>query len=322
MHFVSAAGAGAGNLGGALLLIPVIFLVHGGITGHALVASDMRITFLVAGVWYLGFLIPLWYNFPEPEEHSIPTHSIPKDGWGDALMGTKARIVATLSDLPRYQELVKFLVANFFYSDGIGTVFHLSVIFASSIGISNRHVLGSMCVNRAMGFVFSGFWAPFATVVSPKVCYAIVIVFSGIASVLMISMSVAWQFYVLQVLLAFVGVGGFSIGRSIMGVMTPADKAAEFFGYSAVMSRVAGFLGPLLYGIISQTTGNARLGFVVPSLFLVVSMGFLVATDIDRGVKMAEFDYIDARSDQEIPPEDPGMTRIESSGELRLRSDI
>lgn len=61
----------------------------------------------------------------------------------------------------------------------------------------------------------------------------------------------------------------------------------QIFGFSSSIGRISGFLGPLVYGIVSHLTGNERLGFIPVVVFLMVAFLVLATVDFEEGKRQA-----------------------------------
>ena len=69
--------------------------------------------------------------------------------------------------------------------------------------------------------------------------------------------------------------------------MSTPRQAGLIFGLYAIVSRTAGALGPFLFGLVVQHTGNTADGFLVVVAFFVAGSFFLFFVDTDRGRSVA-----------------------------------
>merc|ERR1712224_840067 len=113
------------------------------------------------------------------------------------------------------------MLVMFLYSDGVGTVFHLSTVYASAIGVSNANVLGSTILNRVTAAAFSLIWGIVVNHFRVMRLYMFIISLAAVAAVMLVLMSKAWHYWCLSVLLALIGSGGFCLSRSIMSNLVP-----------------------------------------------------------------------------------------------------
>jgi UMF1 family MFS transporter len=68
-----------------------------------------------------------------------------------------------------------------------------------------------------------------------------------------------------------------SLFRSLFAAMVPLDRASEYFGFHALAGRASAALGPLLFGVVSATTGSQRWAMASLGVFFVAG-GFVLAT--------------------------------------------
>ena len=53
--------------------------------------------------------------------------------------------------------------------------------------------------------------------------------------------------------------GAQALSRSLFAAMVPRHRAAEFFGFFGASGRLAGVVGPILFGVVTQATGGGRM---------------------------------------------------------------
>eukprot|EP00658_Telonema_sp_P-2_P027896 TRINITY_DN2147_c0_g1_i2.p1 TRINITY_DN2147_c0_g1~~TRINITY_DN2147_c0_g1_i2.p1 ORF type:complete len:208 (+),score=46.71 TRINITY_DN2147_c0_g1_i2:133-756(+) len=182
-------------------------------------------------------------------------------------------------------------------------------IYAISVcGVSHTAVFGATFLNRSIGVFTSVGWGVASDRMGASTCYTAVCYLMLVCIVLCATLHEEWQYWVLTVLLAITGTGGFSLGRSLLASLCPKEKASEIFGYAAFAGQVSGFVGPLLFSLTAQITGAPRWGFVVP--FVALGLGILLLRTIDFeakptndkvGSKSAQYGAIGAVGDEEHP---------------------
>ena len=77
------------------------------------------------------------------------------------------------------------------------------------------------------------------------------------------------MFWVAGTLIGLMVVPNQSCSRSLMAQLTPKEKQNEFFGFFALTGKATSFLGPLLFGIITNYYSQQIALWVVIILFLV-----------------------------------------------------
>ena len=96
------------------------------------------------------------------------------------------------------------------------------------------------------------------------------------------NMKTAVEFWILALLVATSQGGMQALSRSYYGKMIPKEKANEFFGFYDIFGKFAAIMGPALYAMFSQITGNSRYGVLSVMLLFVIGgtiMIFAVPND-------------------------------------------
>jgi len=197
-----------------------------------------------------------------------------------SVLGGFRALGRTCREIRRYRELVKFLVAFWLYSDGIGTIMTMATIYGSEIGIGRAHLIGALLMTQFVGVPCSILFGALARRLGAKSA-----IYLGLSVYTMISLwayfiAHAWEFWVLAFSVGLVQGGTQALSRSLYGAMVPKEKAAEFFGFYSVSSKFAGIVGPFLFALVGQITGSSRLGIVSLIVFFVA--GGLVLAQVDE----------------------------------------
>lgn len=278
---VSSAGFAIGYVGGGILLaLNLAWVLKPELFGFPDKGVAVRASFLSVAVWWLVFSLPILRKVPETSPASPrPAGSL----WS---LGFR-RSLATLRSLGSYKDLLTFLVAFWFYTDGVWTIIKMATIFGREIGIGSTHLIGALLLVQFVGipatFAFGTLAGRLGTRGAIQLSLAI---YTGIC-VLGYFMTDAWHFWVLAVLVALVQGASQALSRSLYASIIPKDRAAEFFSFVSISSRFAGILGPLLFGVVAQFGGGSRLSILFLISFFVIGMVLLGRVDLDRARKVA-----------------------------------
>lgn len=266
MDRVSTYGFALGYIGGSTIpfLAAIALIMFGGKIGIG-PETATRISFLLTAVWWLLFSIPMLKNVRqvygvEPERHYI--------------RGSFRRLGQTMRHIRSYKQLVIFLIAYFFYIDGVGTIIHMSTVYGKALGLDTQAMILALLVTQVVAFPCAILFGRLAerwgakTMLYYGIGIYILVCFVGF------SMVHEWQFWLLAVLVGTAQGGIQAISRSYYGKMVPKDKSAEFFGFFDIFGRFAAIMGPLLYGAITGLTRQPRYG--VLSLLVLFIIGGVV----------------------------------------------
>jgi UMF1 family MFS transporter len=91
------------------------------------------------------------------------------------------------------------------------------------------------------------------------------------------------EFWIMGAVVALVMGGIQSVSRSIMGIMTPANRTAEFFGFYNLSSKATSFIGPFTFGLVIQLTDSARLAILSLLAQLIIGWILVSRVNVARG---------------------------------------
>ena len=78
-------------------------------------------------------------------------------------------------------------------------------------------------------------------------------------------------------------------GRALVGILSPRRRVAEFYGLWGLVVRLAGVVGPLLYGFVTWVTaGNHRLALLLTGAMFVIGLVLLARVNVTAGERAAE----------------------------------
>jgi len=88
-------------------------------------------------------------------------------------------------------------------------------------------------------------------------------------------MDKAWEFWLLGFVIAIILGGSQAVSRSFFSSLIPPGKHAEFFGFYAISAKFASVFGPLVFALIVDITGSARLSILALTFFFVTGIVLL-----------------------------------------------
>ena len=280
---VSTLGYALGYVGGGLLLVLNVLMI---LYPRAFLIGDsetaVRLTFLSVAVWWALFSIPLFRRVPEPP--SLTRRST--FGWV-VIQGGLREVKQTIGRLRQYRQLALFLLAFLIYNDGIGTIIKMATAYGDEIGIDRTDMIIALIITQFVGIPCSLAFGRLAGLIGAR--QAILL---GLAVYLGITlagffMTNASHFYGLALMVGLVQGGTQALSRSLYGSMVPRLRSAEFFGFYSTGTKVAGILGPILFGMISQVFEGSRLSILSVALFFLVGGVLLMLVDVREGQRIA-----------------------------------
>ena len=265
---VSAFGYSLGYIGGGLLFaFNVAMALSPASFGLADASVAVRLSFLMVAAWWLVFSIPLFRHVPEP----------PRVGDGSSAVTAGLRTLGrTLREHRTHRMAGLFLLAYFFYIDGVHTIIRMAVDYGLSLGFPADSLIIALLITQFVGFPAALVFGLVAQRIGPKPgLYFGVAVYVGV-TVWAYFMTTVIEFYVLAVVVGLVQGGVQALSRSLYARFVPAAQSGEFFGFFNMLGRFAAMLGPSLVAVTGLLTGSSRLGIL--SVVVLLGLGMLLLT--------------------------------------------
>jgi len=113
---------------------------------------------------------------------------------------------------------------------------------------------------------------------------ASLVIWSGVVIFAFAFLYEEWQLWILGVALALVLGGSQALSRSLFSQMIPEGREAEYFGFYEISERGTSWLGPLLFGLAVQLTGNQRPALISLIIFFVAGLFLLSRVDVRKAI--------------------------------------
>ncbi|GGI17020.1 MFS transporter [Gottfriedia solisilvae] len=273
MNRISARGFGLGYIGSTipfLISIAIIILAKQEILPITTTTAS-QIAFLITAIWWGVFSIPILRNvhqnyFIEPEQKPI--------------INSFKRLGKTFKNIRQYRALFLFLLAYFFYIDGVGTIITMSTAYGSDLGISSTNLLIILFVTQAVAAPFSILFGRLSEKFSGKKMLYVGIIVYIIICIYAFFLKTTIDFWILAMLVATSQGGIQSLSRSFYAKLVPKEKSNEFFGFYNIFGKFASIMGPLLVGLTAQMTGRSNMG--VFSLIILFVIGIIILTKVSE----------------------------------------
>lgn len=260
---VSALGYGLGYLGGALLFtVSILLLARPAAFGLASPSAAIQLTFVLVGIWWAVFSLPLLLWVKERHAGAPPVVG--------AFRAGLRQLRGTVRSLGADRNLLWFLAAYWLYIDGVYTIIKMAVDYGLSQGLSATDVTGAILLTNFIGFPAAiGFGALGARLGARQAIYLALTVYI-VATLLAVFLTTAVEFYALAATIGLVQGGVQSLSRSLYARLIPPDKSGEYFGFFNMLGKFSSVLGPVLAGTAALVTGSQRVG-ILSILVLFVS---------------------------------------------------
>ncbi len=289
MHTISARGYAFGYLGGGLLFAVNAYMTQSPQTfGLTSAAEGVQFSFISVAIWWAVFAIPLFLWVKES--------SAPQTESGLRMISAGlAQLRDTIKEISQHKTVVLFLLAYWFYIDGVGTVIRMAVDYGMSIGFDSGTLLGTLLMTQLVGFPAALIFGYLGNRIGAKRSIFISI---GIYMFICIGgafMQTTTEFYLLGILVGIAQGGIQALSRSYYALLIPIDKSAEYFGFYNMLGKFAAVLGPAIMGgvgLIAHSLGYnsntaSRISISAIAILFMIGGTLLYFVNEEKGKKEA-----------------------------------
>ncbi|MBI1884172.1 MAG: MFS transporter [Chlamydiae bacterium] len=225
--------------------------------------------FLFTALFFLIFSLPT-FLFLKTED--VTTHNTFLQNFQKSLQALRQ----TRREFFKHRNLFKFLLSFFFYNDGLSTLITFSSLYArQTLHMSLKEIsllFIFLQITCFLGAFISGFWVD--QIGARKTILRTLILWIGTLLGIYFTQS-KLCFWILS-MVAGLGLGSCqAASRSFVALATPSEKAGEFFGFFSIFTKFSSFLGPLLFGFISQFFGSQKPAVLSILAFFILGLVFL-----------------------------------------------
>lgn len=265
MDEVSSVGYAFGYIGSCIPFAACMLLVL--FAGSIGISTQLAtsISFVITAVWWVLMTVPLLRGYRQ--KFSVGHVSNPvKEGF--------VRLGRTIKNIRQDKNIVLFLVAFFFYIDGVYTIIEMATSYGKDVGVGDNDLLMALLLTQIVAFPFALLFGWLSKrVKTEKLIYVGIIGYFFIA-LFAIQLDKAWEFWFLAVWVAIFQGGIQALSRSYFAKIIPKEKSAEYFGFYDIFGKGAAFTGTLLVSVVTQLTGHSRYGIISISFLFVI--GFVL----------------------------------------------
>lgn len=253
---ISSMGYAVGYLGGGIAFVFTLVFLYFNSNSSIEIISSNKIAFVFAALWWLLFMIPLIIYWTEKPDYKIHT----------------TNIIDTFKEIKLNRPILFFLISYWIYIDGVDTIIRMAINYGLILGFTNYDLLVALLVTQFVAFP--------GTLIINKISElsSIVTTISGclimylIITFLSYSLNSIYEFYLIACLIGFVQGGIQALSRSYFARLIPNGKHSEYFGIYNMLGKFAALIGPLLVGLVTYASDNARLGILSISIFFIIGL--------------------------------------------------
>jgi UMF1 family MFS transporter len=250
---VSAFGYAAGYLGGGLLfVVNVAMTLQPHWFGLADSTAAVQWSFLTVAVWWGGFSLATFYWVPEPIV-------LPSPSAGNSVGQAWRQILTTLRHARDRKPLFLFLLAYWFYIDGVDTIIRMAVDYGLSLGFAAPDLITALLMVQFVGFPAALLFGRLGQYWGVKRSLFLAIGVYMLITIWGTFMQHRWEFFGIALAVGLVQGGIQALSRSYYARLIPAGRSAEFFGLYNMMGKFAAIIGPALMGTVGLAARHILL---------------------------------------------------------------
>ena len=266
---VSALGYSLGYLGGGILfLLNVLMYLYPESFNISSSSEAVLLSFMTVAVWWALFSLPLFRNVNESN------HLSDDMGFTKTMVRSFNEVYSTLIEIKKYKRVSIFLLAYWFYMDGIDTIVRMSTAYGTDIGLDASSLITALILTQFVGFPATLFFGYLADRIGFQKILTIGIIIYIVICFFAYSMTTATEFYVLAATVGLVMGGMQAVSRAFFSSIIPKDKEAQFFGFYNLVGKSAVVFGPALVSLFAVAFNDSRIGII--SLLILFIPGLII----------------------------------------------
>lgn len=263
MDYVSSQGFAWGYIGSCIPFILCLLLVLGADFLGISMELAMGISFFVIAIWWFALALPLLRGYEQKHYVEKKPHAVRE---------SFARLRRTFHNIRKEKKIFIFLLAFFFYIDGVYTIIDMATAYGSALGLDSTGLLLALLLTQIVAFPFAILFGRLAgRHTAGNLIILCIAAYFGIA-IFATFLTTQMQFWILAVLVGMFQGGIQALSRSYFAKIIPAEQSGEYFGLFDICGKGASFMGTTVVGLVSQATGNVNLGVGVIALLFVIGM--------------------------------------------------
>lgn len=274
MDYVSSQGYAWGYIGSCVPFVLCLVIVLGSDPLGIRMETAMGIAFVLVAVWWLLMSLPLLKNYEQKYYVEKKPHAIAQ---------SFKRLGETFKNMKEEKQIFMFLLAFFFYIDGVYTIIDMATAYGSALGLDSTGLLLALLVTQIVAFPCAIIFGNLSyRIRTEKLIIVCIFAYLGIA-IFAVFLKTQFQFWILAILVGMFQGGIQALSRSYFTKIIPEEHSGEYFGLMDICGKGASFVGTTIVSIVSQLTGNISMGVgMIAILFCIGIVIFLKAVSMSR----------------------------------------
>ena len=263
MDSVSSHGYAWGYIGSCIPFIACLGIVLGAGSLGIGTQTSMILAFVITALWWLCSSIPLLRSYRQKYF---------SDADGHVVRNSFKRLGRTFIELTKEKHIFIFLLAFFFYIDGVYTVIDMATAYGQALGLDSTGLLLALLVTQIVAFPCVLIFSRLVKKIKPEAIITICIAAYFCIAVYAYWLDTQFDFWLLAVLVGMFQGTIQALSRSYFAKIIPAEKSGEFFGIYDICVKGASVIGTALVSVLSQVTGSINIGVSALSVMFLIGL--------------------------------------------------
>ena len=263
---VSSQGYAWGYIGSCIPFIVCLVIVLFGSSFGIGQLDGIRISFVITAAWWLVFSVPVLRDVHQTHFKAREAH---------LFRHTLKGLAGTCKKIARDKRLLMYMLAFFFYIDGVHTIITMSTSYGTDLGIDSTQLVLALLLTQFVAFpsaiAYGRLAGRFGT---KKLLLVAVFAYFCITLFAAFFLRSAAEFWVLAVCVGLFQGGIQALSRSEFGKLIPKEHANEYYGFFDIFGKYATIMGTLLVSVFTQVTGSSSYGVLSVAVLFVI--GFVL----------------------------------------------
>ena len=263
MDSVSSHGYAWGYIGSCIPFVACLGVVLGADTLGIGTQAAMILAFIITALWWLCSSVPLLRSYRQKYFSESDGHVV---------RNSFKRLGRTFMELAKQKHILVFLLAFFFYIDGVYTVIDMATAYGEALGLDSTGLLLALLVTQIVAFPCVLIFGRIIKKVKPETIITVCIAAYFCIAVYAYWLDTQFDFWLLAVLVGMFQGTIQALSRSYFAKIIPAEKSGEFFGIYDICGKGASVLGTALVSFLAQVTGSINIGVSALSVMFLIGL--------------------------------------------------
>ena len=234
-------------------------------------STAMMIAFGINALWWFAFTLPLALAYKQKHYVAKEKHVAKQ---------TFSRLIGTFRNISQHKKAFLFLLAFFFYIDGVYTIMEMATAYGTSLGLDQTSLLLALLLTQVVAFPAAIAFGYLSKKYSTELLIKIAVFAYLCIALYALFLNDVTDFWILAFAVGLFQGGIQALSRSYFARLIPANASGEYFGIFDICGKGASFLGTMIVGLVTQLTGIQNIA--VGCLAFLFIVGLVIFSKVSK----------------------------------------